>query len=171
MKQKGFTLIELIIVIVILGILAVVAAPRFIDVQSDARRAVLEGIKGSLKGAASLVHSKAIIAGKQRDPNATTVNIASTPAVNVPIIHGYPNARVFSVAEVNKIMDIDLGLAADQSTPTEFVYVQGAGGSNSFLIAYTGAVAANGDILCYVIYEGADAAGALPKINVVGNAC
>lgn len=51
MKNKGFTLIELVVVIVILGILAVVAAPRFLGLQSDARAAVLEGVEGTLRPA------------------------------------------------------------------------------------------------------------------------
>ena len=42
--QKGFTLIELIIVIVLLGILAVTAAPKFLNLQDDARDSVLQGI-------------------------------------------------------------------------------------------------------------------------------
>ncbi|MDG2667452.1 prepilin-type N-terminal cleavage/methylation domain-containing protein, partial [Vibrio parahaemolyticus] len=47
-KQTGFTLIELVVVIVILGILAVTAAPRFLNLQNDARKARLEGMKGAI---------------------------------------------------------------------------------------------------------------------------
>ena len=50
-NQKGFTLIELIIVIVVLGILAVTAAPQFINFSSDARTSALKGMEGSIKGA------------------------------------------------------------------------------------------------------------------------
>lgn len=51
--QQGFTLVELIIVIVILGILAVTAAPRFLNFQGDAKVSVLRGIEGSLRAAVS----------------------------------------------------------------------------------------------------------------------
>ena len=63
-KQEGFTLIELIVVIVILGILAVTAAPKFIDLQGDARASALQGLAGAMKGAATLVHGKALVANK-----------------------------------------------------------------------------------------------------------
>jgi prepilin-type N-terminal cleavage/methylation domain-containing protein len=53
-KQKGFTLIELVVVIVVLGILAATAVPRFANISTDARDAVCQGVLGSLTSAAAI---------------------------------------------------------------------------------------------------------------------
>ncbi|OEE31492.1 MSHA biogenesis protein MshA [Vibrio genomosp. F10 str. ZF-129] len=63
MKKSGFTLIELVAVIVILGVLAVVAAPRFLNLQESARVSVLEGVAGAMEGVITQVNAKAAIAG------------------------------------------------------------------------------------------------------------
>lgn len=60
---RGFTLIELVVVIVILGVLAATAAPKFIDLTSDAKIATLNSIKGTMKSTINLVKSKALVKG------------------------------------------------------------------------------------------------------------
>lgn len=64
-NNKGFTLIEMVVVIVILGILAVNAAPRFLNIQEDARVSVLEGAKGAIAAANEIVYGKSAIEGEE----------------------------------------------------------------------------------------------------------
>lgn len=60
-QQSGFTLIELVAVIVLLGILAVTALPRFINLQADARISTLQGIKGAIQGSDTQMFAKALL--------------------------------------------------------------------------------------------------------------
>ncbi len=57
-KQQGFTIIELVVVIVILGILAAVAFPKFQDLSGDARTAVIQGHVAALKSAAVITYAR-----------------------------------------------------------------------------------------------------------------
>ena len=70
-RQGGFTLIEMIVVIVILGILAVTAAPKFLDFQDDARNASLQGLAAAMQSAASMAHGKYLIDNKYESANMT----------------------------------------------------------------------------------------------------
>ena len=90
-QQKGFTLIELIIVIVVLGILAVTAAPQFINFQSDARASTVEGAKASVQGAMQLAYAKALIDGSDKTAPGSGVEVVTERGA-VTIAYGYPTA-------------------------------------------------------------------------------
>ncbi|MDY0397763.1 MAG: type II secretion system protein [Desulfuromonas thiophila] len=96
-NQKGFTLIELIVVIVILGILAAVAVPKFVDMQGEAKRGVLNGIRGSLKSAVMMAHGKYLAGGG----TATSITV---DGATVDLAFGYPEA---STANLTALVDLD----------------------------------------------------------------
>ena len=91
-QQQGFTLIELVIVIVILGILAAFAVPRFADTSTDARKSTVKGLEGSLRSAAALAHATALAQSK-----AASASI-SMEGTTVSMTEHYPAASSLGIA-------------------------------------------------------------------------
>jgi MSHA pilin protein MshA len=83
--QRGFTLVELIVVIVILGILAATALPRFVNLGGDARAAQMAAIAASIEAAKQLVQAKWLATGSA---TATTVPVPGAPGGDVLVITG-----------------------------------------------------------------------------------
>lgn len=92
MNSKGFTLIELVVVIVILGVLAVTAVPKYINLQADAQTATLEGVKAAMQGVSALVYSKSLVAGNQKIAASDSPSpfITLNDGTELDIGYGYP---------------------------------------------------------------------------------
>lgn len=111
-QQSGFTLIELIVVIVILGILAATALPKFADLTTDARWASAQGALGSVQSAMNIVHGTALVRGATGATGTVTVE-GST----INLIYGYPDASATGIQLAANILPASYQISAAGTSP------------------------------------------------------
>src|SRR5688500_2668951 len=93
-RQQGFTLVELVVVIVILGILAAGAIPRFISYTADARVSALIGLAGAVRSSVALAQARYVASGSV---TATTITLTDGGPVTVNAGTGIPVATAAGI--------------------------------------------------------------------------
>jgi MSHA pilin protein MshA len=150
-KQNGFTLIELVIVIVILGILAAIAIPKFITLQREARIAVIDSAYLSLKSGSNIVFAKAASNAQHTVENAA---IELGDGTSVQARFGYPIAQQ---ANIESLFD-DLS--------PRFIFAGGGAAAASTI-----EMRLDGIENCRISYTNAAAAGQRPNIVKITTGC
>lgn len=176
-KQSGFTLIELVVVIVILGILAGTAVSKFVNLRDDAKIATLESVAGAMRSGLTLVYTQAALQGKITDND--TIDFLGT---EIPVYNGYPavdgnddfvdlNEQVKAWLEIDAV---DRNTRRDEynngETASSIFFTDKSTASNYIYLFFSDDwVDKSASFECQVLYQNPE--GGTPSVTLLTDAC
>jgi len=153
-STAGFTLIELVVTLSVIAILAALALPRYIALQTQARAAKTQAIFGGIRSAAALAHAQVLATNTVTSGAA----VISMEGQNVTIVNGYPTADLAGIIT-----------ATQMNTTADQIVITGGGANAGDLLTINTVGGTAGT--CTVTYQAPAAANTAPGVGVNTAGC